>query len=50
MTKRIWFWNSIRKSPYFDATVKWGAKIFQYTIMYIPRDFGSPERKLLELN
>src|SRR5210317_768819 len=38
------FGTQIRKSPFFDATVKWGAKDFSvYNHMYIPRDFGSPE-------
>ncbi|MGK0250377.1 MAG: glycine cleavage system aminomethyltransferase T [Oleispira sp.] len=35
------FGTQIRKSPYFDATVRWGAKDFSvYNHMYIPRDFG----------
>ena len=38
------FGTQIRKSPYFDATVRWGAKEFSvYNHMYIPRDFGDPE-------
>ncbi|MGB7334151.1 MAG: glycine cleavage T C-terminal barrel domain-containing protein [Salaquimonas sp.] len=38
------FGTQIRKSPYFDATVRWGAKGFSvYNHMYIPRDFGNPE-------
>ena len=37
------FGTQIRKSPYFDATVRWGAKDFSvYNHMYIPRDFGNP--------
>jgi len=37
------FGTQIRKSPYFDATVRWGAKAFSvYNHMYIPRDFGDP--------
>ena len=37
------FGTQIRKSPYFDATVKWGANAFSvYNHMYIPRDFGDP--------
>ena len=33
------FGTQIRKSPYFDATVRWGAKAFSvYNHMYIPRD------------
>ena len=35
------FGTQIRKSPFFDATVRWGAKGFSvYNHMYIPRDFG----------
>ena len=37
------FGTQIRKSPYFDATVRWGARDFSvYNHMYIPRDFGDP--------
>ena len=37
------FGTQIRKSPFFDATVRWGAKEFSvYNHMYIPRDFGDP--------
>ena len=38
------------KSPFFDATVKWGAKDFSvYNHMYIPRDFGDPEQNFWNL-
>ena len=44
------FGTQIRKSPYFDATVRWGAKDFSvYNHMYIPRDFGDPERNFWNL-
>ncbi len=44
------FGTQIRKSPYFDATVRWGAKGFSvYNHMYIPRDFGDPERNFWNL-
>ena len=44
------FGTQIRKSPYFDATVKWGAKAFSvYNHMYIPRDFGDPEANFWNL-
>ena len=44
------FGTQIRKSPFFDATVKWGAKDFSvYNHMYIPRDFGSPEENFWNL-
>ena len=37
------FGTQIRKSPYFSATVRWGARAFSvYNHMYIPRDFGDP--------
>lgn len=37
------FGTQIRKSPFFDATVRWGAQGFSvYNHMYIPRDFGNP--------
>ena len=43
-SEQFGFGTQIRKSPYFDATVRWGAKQFSvYNHMYIPRDFGSPE-------
>ena len=42
--KNFGFGTQIRKSPFFDSTVKWGATGFSvYNHMYIPRDFGSPE-------
>lgn len=44
------FGTQIRKSPYFDATVKWGATGFSvYNHMYIPRDFGDPEQNFWNL-
>lgn len=44
------FGTQIRKSPYFEATVKWGAKAFSvYNHMYIPRDFGDPEQNFWNL-
>jgi glycine cleavage system aminomethyltransferase T len=44
------FGTQIRKSPFFDATVKWGAKDFSvYNHMYIPRDFGNPEKNFWNL-
>jgi glycine cleavage system aminomethyltransferase T len=39
------FGTQVRKSPYFDATIRWGAKGFSvYNHMYIPRDFGDAEQ------
>jgi aminomethyltransferase len=44
------FGTQIRKSPYFDATVRWGARGFSvYNHMYIPRDFGDPEQNFWNL-
>lgn len=44
------FGTQIRKSPYFDATVRWGAKGFSvYNHMYIPRAFGDPEQNFWNL-
>ena len=44
------FGTQIRKSPYFDATVKWGARDFSvYNHMYIPRNFGDPEQNFWNL-
>ena len=44
------FGTQIRKSPFFDATVRWGAKGFSvYNHMYIPRDFGDPEKNFWNL-
>ena len=44
------FGTQIRKSPYFNATVRWGAKDFSvYNHMYIPRDFGNPEQNFWNL-
>ena len=39
------FGTQIRKSPYSDAALRWGAKGFSvYNHMYIPRDFGDPRQ------
>jgi glycine cleavage system aminomethyltransferase T len=44
------FGTQIRKSPYFDATVRWGARGFSvYNHMYIPRDFGDPVQNFWNL-
>ena len=48
--KNFGFGTQIRKSPYFDATVRWGAAGFSvYNHMYIPRDFGDPEQNFWNL-
>lgn len=44
------FGTQIRKSPYFAATVRWGATGFSvYNHMYIPRDFGDPVQNFWNL-
>ena len=44
------FGTQIRKSPYFDATIRWGARGFSvYNHMYIPRDFGDPVQNFWNL-
>jgi glycine cleavage system aminomethyltransferase T len=48
--KNFGFGTQIRKSPYYNSTVKWGATDFSvYNHMYIPRDFGDPEQNFWNL-
>lgn len=48
--KAFGFGTQIRKSPYFEATLRWGASDFSvYNHMYIPRDFGDPEQNFWNL-
>ena len=50
MKKEFSFGTQVRKSPYFDATVRWGAQGFSvYHHMYIPRDFGDPVQNFWNL-
>ena len=50
VNKNFGFGTQIRKSPFFDSTVRWGATGFSvYNHMYIPRDFGSPEKNFWNL-
>jgi aminomethyltransferase len=50
INKNFGFGTQIRKSPYFESTVKWGATGFSvYNHMYIPRDFGNPEQNFWNL-
>jgi aminomethyltransferase len=50
MKKALGFGTQIRKSPFFDATVRWGATDFSvYNHMYIPRSFGDPEQNFWNL-
>ena len=49
-TKNFGFGTQIRKSPFFDGTVRWGATDFSvYNHMYIPRSFGDPEQNFWNL-
>ncbi len=42
--------TQIRRSPFYEATLRWGAKGFSvYNHMYIPRDFGDPEQNFNNL-
>ena len=44
------FGTQVRKSPFSDAALRWGAKGFSvYNHMYIPRDFGDPEQNFWNL-
>lgn len=44
------FGTQVRKSPYSDAALRWGAKGFSvYNHMYIPRDFGDPSKNFWNL-
>ena len=44
------FGTQIRRGPFFDANVRWGARDFSvYNHMYIPRDFGDPEQNFWNL-
>ena len=44
------FGTQVRKSPFSDAALRWGARGFSvYNHMYIPRDFGDPVQKFWNL-
>ena len=48
--KDFGFGTQIRKSPFFESTIKSGATGFSvYNHMYIPRDFGDPEKNFWNL-
>ena len=50
VNKNFGFGTQIKKSPFFESTVKWGAAGFSvYNHMYIPRDFGNPEKNFWSL-
>ena len=47
---RMSFGTQVRKSPYTDAAVRWGATgVSVYNHMYIPRDFGDHEQNFWNL-
>lgn len=49
-TGRTGFGPQIRQSPFFEATLRWGARGFSvYNHMYIPRDFGDPVQNFWNL-
>ena len=48
--KTFSFGTQVRKSPFSDAALRWGAKAFSvYNHMYIPRDFGDPVQNFWNL-
>ena len=48
--KKFSFGPQVRKSPFSDAALRWGAKGFSvYNHMYIPRDFGDPVQNFWNL-
>jgi len=47
---RFSFGTQVRKSPFSDAALRWGAMGFSvYNHMYIPRDFGAPVQNFWNL-
>ena len=47
---RFSFGTQVRKSPFSDAALRWGAKgVSVYNHMYIPRDFGDPVQNFWNL-
>ena len=48
--RKFSFGTQVRKSPYSDAALRWGAQGFSvYNHMYIPRDFGDPVQNFWNL-
>ncbi len=48
--RRFSFGTQVRKSPFSDAALRWGAQGFSvYNHMYIPRDFGDPVQNFWNL-
>ncbi len=49
-TSQVGFGSQIRKSPFFEATQRWGATGYSvYNHMYIPRSFGDAEANFWNL-
>ena len=49
-TGQAGFGTQIRKSPFFEATQRWGCEGYSvYNHMYIPRSFGDPEANFWNL-
>ena len=49
-TGEVGFGAQIRKSPFFEATQRWGATGYSvYNHMYIPRSFGDPQANFWHL-
>lgn len=49
-TDQAGFGTQIRKSPFFEATQRWGCEGYSvYNHMYIPRSFGDPEANFWNL-
>ncbi len=45
------FGTRVRKSPYFESTLKWGCKEYTtYNHMYFPVYYNTPEEDLLEFD
>ena len=48
--RKFSFGTQVRKSPFSDAALRWGARGFSvYNHMYIPRDFGDPVQNFWNL-
>ncbi len=48
--RKFSFGTQVRKSPFSDAALRWGAQGFSvYNHMYIPRDFGDPVQNFWNL-
>ncbi len=49
-TSQVGFGSQVRKSPFFEATQRWGAEGYSvYNHMYIPRSFGDAQQNFWNL-